>query len=199
MKKILINILLITFYISAYAQVNVDSVLSEGKFIHPDSIKISDIVKQQVEEARLKARQKEEEYQQSKQYQARIIPVNIAVPKKVLRKDSFEFFNSISAEVKIFLLISFLLILSVAARRYFINFKKKVKNQLKRKIAFIREENVIVKKNRKKIRIRKLIARDKKLVHMTEKNMTRKAKELEISKGELILAARLKFLEYGKM
>ncbi|MEW6194119.1 MAG: hypothetical protein AB1521_03065 [Bacteroidota bacterium] len=199
MKKILINIFLITFYISAYAQVNVDSVLSEGKFIHPDSIKISDLVKQQVEEARLKARQKEEEYQQSKQYQARIIPVNIAVPKKVLRKDSFGFFNSISAEVKIFLLISFLLILSVAARRYFINFKKKVKSQLKKKIAFIREENVIVKKNRKKIRIRKLIARDKKLAHMTEKNMTRKAKELEISKGELILAARLKFLEYGKM
>ncbi len=199
MKKILINILLITFYISGYAQVNVDSALSEGRYIHPDSIKISDIVKQQVEEAKLKAQQKEEGYQKSEQYQARIIPVNITVPKKILRKNSFDFLGSISIEVKIFILISFLLILLVLTRRFFINLKKKVKNELKKKIAFIREENVVVKKDRKKIRIRKLIARDKKLVHMTEKNMTRKAKELEISKGELMLAARLKFLEYGKM
>lgn len=198
MKKILIISLVAALSSSLLAQVNVDSVLSEGKFIHPDSIKISELVKQQIEEAKLKALQ-EEEIRKAGQYEAKIIPIALTVPGKSIKNTSSNFLNSISTEVKVLIAVSFLLLLLVLFRRVLIHFKKNVKNQLKKRIALLREENIIVKRDRKKTRVRKFLAKDKLLTGMSEKNMTRKAKEMEISKGELMLAARLKFLEYGKM
>lgn len=62
----------------------------------------------------------------------------------------------------------------------------------------IREEKVIIKKDRIKTRARKSLKKDKLIERLSESGINSKARELSISKGEILLAARLKTFSYGK-
>ncbi len=204
MKKFLIAIMLFSSY-SYFAQVNIDSVLIAFNNFQPDSVDVSKLVQKQIEAARMKEEsilksENENKVDLNKQENIEIatIPVSAAVINKPANNKIVEFINSFSIEVKIFFTFSLLIVLIVSFRRILIRFKKKIKNSLKHRIAMIREEKVIIKKDRIKTRARKSLKKDKLIERLSESGINSKARELSISKGEILLAARLKTFSYGK-
>ncbi|HOI28405.1 MAG TPA: hypothetical protein PLZ15_01500 [Melioribacteraceae bacterium] len=198
MNKILITVFLFLAGVNS-AQVNIDSVLSSINYLEPDSVNISKIVQAQIESAKLKAIQDELKPVENKNTEetGRIsIPVmNI---KKTEKPGLIDYFNSLKPEVIIFISVSALLIVAVISRRIAIGAKKKVKNSFKQKIAMIREENLILKPDRKRRKVRLLLRKNKFVEKLAGQNISSQARELEISKGEILLASRIKILEYGK-
>jgi hypothetical protein len=204
MKKFLTAIML--FFSSSYfAQVNIDSVLIAFNNFQPDSVDVSKLVQKQIEAARMKEEsilksENENKVDLNKKENIEIatIPVAAAVINKPANNKIVEFINSFSIEVKIFSIFSLLIMIIVSFRRILIRFKKKIKNSLKHRIAMIREEKVIIKKDRIKTRARKSLKKEKLIERLSESGMNSKARELSISKGEILLAARLKTFSYGK-
>lgn len=198
MNKILLIVFLFLTGVTS-AQVNIDSVLSSINYMEPDSVNISEIVQAQIESAKLKAMQdqlKPVENKDSEKTGRISIPVtNI---KKTEESALTEYFNSLKPEVIVFIIISAALIVAVISRRIVIGAKKKVKNSIKQKIAMIREENVILKPDRKRRKVRLLLRKNKFIEKLSGSNISSQARELEISKGEILLASRIKILEYGK-
>ena len=204
MKKCL-TVVMIFFYCSLFAQINIDSVLIAFNNIQPDSIDVSKLVQKQIESARLKEttdRTIEVEdtvgFSKNENIENATIPISVSVINKPANNKVIELINSFSIGVKIFFLFSALIILIVSLRRMLIRFKKRIKNGIKQRIAMIREEKIVIKKDRNKTRTRKSLRKDKVIEKLSEAGMNSKAKELSISKGEILLAARLKTFSYGK-
>jgi hypothetical protein len=170
-----------------------------------DTINISALVAKQIEEARKKAAGQEifiDEKTPQKDNTANVnIPV-ISIPvsnvKKVESNRIFEFLSSLSINIKIFIAVSITIIIGVAFRRLTLKLKKKIGTSLKKKIAMIREEKVVIKKDRKLSKVRKALRKIKMIENISENNIELMARELSISKGEVLLAAKLKKFEYGK-
>lgn len=204
MKKLLLAIVII-FNCSLFAQLNIDSVLVSISTIATDSIDVSKIVWNQIEAARLKEANLQNpvvydtiEISKNEELQSTLIPISVAVINKPTNNKILELINSASIEIKIFFVISTLIILSVSLRRITIRIKKRIKNSLKQRIAMIREEKVIVRKDKNITRKRKSLKKDKILENLSDAGLNNKARELSISKGELLLAVRLKTFSYGK-
>ncbi|MDQ7817329.1 MAG: hypothetical protein RDU14_09940 [Melioribacteraceae bacterium] len=203
--KYCLTVVMIFFYCSLFAQINIDSVLIAFNNIQPDSIDVSKLVQKQIESARLKEatdRTIEVEdtvgFSKNENIENAAIPISVSVINKPANNKVIELINSFSIEVKIFFLFSVLIILIVSLRRMLIGFKKRIKNSIKQRIAMIREEKIVLKKDRNKTRTRKSLKKDKVIEKLSEAGMNSKAKELSISKGEILLAARLKTFSYGK-
>ncbi|MEG8945576.1 hypothetical protein [Rosettibacter firmus] len=187
------------------AQVNIDSLLTKTSgnlalkstdTITGDSINVKSIVEQQILAAKLKMEQEKlEKNNINNSYEVNVSNVPAFKPKKTL----VQLFLNLSFEVKLLLIFSFFLFLLIAIRRIILKVQKKAKQGLKNKIKLLREEKVISKVEDKKSKSRRTLIHDLPLNRLTEKNITKKAKELKISKGELMLAARLKYLEYERM
>lgn len=187
------------------AQVNIDSLLTKTSgnlalkstdTITGDSINIKSLVEQQILAAKLKMEQEKlEKKNVNNSYEVNISNVPVFKPKKTL----IQLFLNLSFEVKLLLIISFFLFLLIAIRRIILKVHKKAKQGLKNKIKLLREEKVISKLEDKKSKSRRTLIHDLPVNRLTEKNITKKAKELKVSKGELMLAARLKYLEYERM
>lgn len=62
----------------------------------------------------------------------------------------------------------------------------------------IREEDVIVKKDRKLSKTRKALRKIKVIENVPSGSLDLIARELSISKGEILLASKIKKFEYGK-
>lgn len=190
---------------SIYAQVNIDSVLSKLSYIQQDTINISELVRKQIEEARSKAETSEffvEEKPAQDTTTANIESAVISIPVANISKTETnkvtEMIESLSINVKIFLAISIVILILVSFRRLLIRLKKNVGNGLKKRIAMIREENVIVKKDRKLSKTRKALKKLKLIENISGNGVELMARELSISKGEILLASKIKKFEYGK-
>lgn len=204
MKRFLIILLMLTTC-SIYAQVNIDSVLSKLSYIQQDTINISELVRKQIEEARSKAETSEffvEEKPAQDTTTANIESAVISIPVANISKTETnkvtEMIDSLSINVKIFLAISIVILILVSFRRLLIRLKKNVGNGLKKRIAMIREENVIVKKDRKLTKARKALRKLKFIENISGNGVELMARELSISKGEILLASKIKKFEYGK-
>lgn len=204
MKRFLIILLMLTTC-SIYAQVNIDSVLSKLSYIQQDTINISELVRKQIEEARSKAETSEffvEEKPAQDTTTANIESAVISIPVANISKTETnkvtEMIESLSINVKIFLAISIVILILVSFRRLLIRLKKNVGNGLKKRIAMIREENVIVKKDRKLSKTRKALKKLKLIENISGNGVELMARELSISKGEILLASKIKKFEYGK-
>jgi hypothetical protein len=204
MKRFLIILLMLTTC-SIYAQVNIDSVLSKLSYIQQDTINISELVRKQIEEARSKAETSEffvEEKPTQDTTTANIESAVISIPVANISKTETnkvtEMIDSLSINVKIFLAISIVILILVSFRRLLIRLKKNVGNGLKKRIAMIREENVIVKKDRKLTKARKALRKLKFIENISGNGVELMARELSISKGEILLASKIKKFEYGK-
>jgi hypothetical protein len=188
-----------------YAQVNIDSVLSKLSYIPQDTINISELVQKQIEEARNKAETSEifiEEKPVEDSTKNIIESAGISIPvsniSKVQSNRIFEMFDSLSTNLKIFVAVSIVILTLLAFRRILLRIKKNVGNSLKKKIAMIREENVIVKKDRKLSKTRKALRKLKMIENISGNGIELMARELSISKGEILLASKIKKFEYGK-
>lgn len=201
-KNVAIVIILLTG--NLLAQINIDSVLSKINYLPQDTVNISELVRQQIEQARLKAELSQimDEQVTTKEEVIDIKNSTATIPAVSLNTVSnnklVDTFNSLSTNVKIFLAASLLIVLTVMYRRILVKIKKSVSSRLKKRIAMIREENVIVKKDKKLSKTRKALRKIKVIDHVQNDRIDLIARELSISKGEVLLASRIKKFEYGK-
>ncbi len=202
MKKLIF--ILLAFYTFINAQVNIDSQLnktSQNAFVEnnttsDDSIDIRNLVAEQILAAKLKTKSEQKQINNPDSFsKVKITEVPYFKPKKSL----IQLFLGLSFGAKLFIIISVFLLSFIAIRRIVLSIQKKENMHLKNKIKLLREEKVPSKLEDKKTKSRRELIHNLPVKKLSEKNITKKAKELRISKGELMLAARLKYLEYEKL
>lgn len=204
MKK-LFTIFFCLIIISVNAQINVDSVISKSSItlnsgvkdsLPKDTINISSIVQQQILAAKLKM---EREALNNNQRDSKEIVTTAANKNIIPKKTITQLFLELSFEAKALIIFSTFLFAFIGIRRTVLKIQKKERIELKKKIGMLREEKVPSKIDDKKSKSRRELIHNLSVKKLSEKNISKKAKELKISKGELLLAARLKYLEYEKM
>ena len=194
MKKILYTAIIFCFVMTAKGQ-SADSLLNAAG----DSIDIHAMVQKQIDEAR------------RKQSLALSIPVpldgtqrDIAVetaePKSSGENALLILFTRIPFIYKAYAAISFLIIVIIFGRRYLAGFNSKSLRSLKERIGLMREEKIGgSKSDAKLIESRKVLKSNPAVLNGSEDQLSKAARKMNLSKGELILAARLKFFEVKKM
>jgi len=160
-----------------------------------DTICISDLVQQQINKAIEK---------QSQQIMPNVSEAKINIVPKVVITSTVNdpisnFVMSLPIHIQLFMAASFLILLGLLMRRAVLVVKRRSSRTLKNKISSLREEKVVAKENSKLKDERKKLKNRKSVFDASEKHISKLAKELNIAKGELILASRLKLFEIGKM
>jgi len=193
MKKLL-TIILILFSVSCLsAKVNVNNKKAEVKSLNietatlKDTINISNMVQKQIESARQK------EIQIKKiNAEAAILPLVEENAKSILGLNPMPFLSSI------YFSKGFILIYASIFIALFI-FIKRVKNKkndsaqnLKNAINILRNEVAVKKQNKKLEKLRRKIHASNQLSNFGEQEIIKIAKKLQISKGELLLAVKIK-------
>ena len=154
------------------------------------SVSLSDLVKQQINIAK------------EKQSVQTTPVVNVTAKEEVIQPVNEEkpgFLASRPLHVKIFLAGSIVILFAFSFRRTLLALKKRSTLTLKNKIALLREEKVIAKTNPKLENARKKLRDNKSIFDVSEKHISKVAKELNVAKGELLLASRIKLFEIGKI
>lgn len=100
-------------------------------------------------------------------------------------------------QYQIFITISFAIVTFIIIRRTVLIFKKRSNKALKERIKVLREEKLIRMENPKLQSSRKKLRSS--VIDGAAKNISKIAKDLNIAKGEVLLASRLKFFEAGKI
>lgn len=194
MKKILFTVIIFCFVVTAKGQ-SADSLLNAAG----DSIDIHAMVQKQIDEAR------------RKQSLALSVPVPLAGTQRDIAVETAEpkstdanvllvLFTRIPFIYKAYAAISFLIMLFILVKRYISRFNSKSLSSLKERIGLMREEKIGgSKSDAKLIESRKVLKNNPAVFEVTEKQLSKAARKMNLSKGELILAARLKFFEVKKM
>ena len=99
----------------------------------------------------------------------------------------------------IFELGSLLIVGFIVLRRIIQSIQKKSLNAFKAKISLLRNEKVLAKQDPKLQMVRKQLSNNDSIFNKSEKHISKRARELKISKGEFLLAARLRLFDVGKM
>ncbi|KAF0151664.1 MAG: hypothetical protein FD143_1797 [Ignavibacteria bacterium] len=108
--------------------------------------------------------------------------------------------TSVPWQYKVFAFASAVLLGLVFTRRIVLSFARSSKKALKKKIGLMREEKIGgSKENPKLAKVRKSLKDNLDMLKQPDAKIGKKAKQLNISKGELLLAARLKLFEVGKL
>ncbi|MDF1611237.1 hypothetical protein [Stygiobacter electus] len=194
MKKYLIIILFLT--LSTFAQ-TIDTL----NFAPTDSVDIKAIVQQQIKEA-IKKKSYIQQIALPIENKNNSLKIEKANTKNAptAKVDLFaKIFASLPLQYKIYLSLSLIIILFVLLRRTLFQLKRKSTKKFKERIVLLREEKIggsIVNKKKKQIRLK---LKDNPItLKQNEKEIALSSKQLNISKGELLLAARLKLLEVSK-
>lgn len=160
-----------------------------------DSICISDLVQKQIDLAIEK--QSLQNAPVVTEAKINLVP-KVAVPPLV--NDPFSnFIKTLPLHIQIFISASFLILLLLLIRRAVLSVKRRSMRTLKDKISSIRQERVFPKENSKLNEKRRKLKNSKSIFDTTEFHISKLAKKLNIAKGELLLASRLKQYEIGKM
>lgn len=184
------------FFLIAAAFINGQNVPADSSvaFIAADSVNISDIVRDQIERAKMKQ-------------SAVVIPEVVREagldvknePVKTEKNKPLSVYASLPIQYQIFIAASILVLLILAIRRTLLVMKKKSSRGLKIKIAMLRDEKIVVRTNSKLASIRRKLKGGREILDASEAKISKVAKDLNIAKGELLLASRMKLYELGKM
>lgn len=198
MKKLIF--IVFCFQISSFAQV-ADSV----NFASTDSINIRAMVEEQILNAMLK--QSQPQVSTANEKDVISVPVNEATHKVENGKTNnaeinifTRLFYRIPLQYKVYIFLSTAIIFGLIFRRSLLHFKKASIKKLKNRIALLREEKIggsVVNPKKRKLRLE--LKENLSIIKPSEIEIAKTAKQLNISKGELILAARLKLLEVNKI
>ena len=191
MKNVIFALLLFTSLLSA----QVAAVDSCAGTIAGDSVSIRDLVQQQIDKALEK---------QSIQAAPPVSEAGINVIPKTVKiapasNPLISIVKSLPVHIMAFVSASFLVILTVLIRRAIMTVKKRSSRRLKNKISSLREEKVFVKENPRLKGERVKLRNHKSIYNVSEKHISKLARELKIAKGELLLASRIKQYETGKI
>jgi hypothetical protein len=212
MKKIFFFALILSSFL--FAQSPLDGSSSQASTA--DSVKIREMIKEQIEKA------KEKHFtmlNSSQTYQEERIEVPTVTEPAVettaqaknatiidnasmnstVQRGIIYYFNSIPLHYKIFIAAALSILLMIVLRRALIAVSRRAKKSLREKIAMLREERVISKENKKLKNSRQQLKNSKTIFEASERQISKAAKELDLAKGELLLAARLKLFEVGKI
>ncbi|MCK9279911.1 MAG: hypothetical protein M0P71_04775 [Melioribacteraceae bacterium] len=160
-----------------------------------DSVSISEMVQLQITNA-------QENGSQSsliKNVPVQKVELPKAPVKQPVKNNSASILDSFSLEIKIFVSASLLIVFFVTARRVFSGIKHRSGSKLRKKIGLMREEKILSIVDLKKSKIRKSLKNKLKLNNIDTKKLNRKAKQLQIPQGELVLAVHLKYLELKRI
>ncbi|PKL83981.1 MAG: hypothetical protein CVV24_02385 [Ignavibacteriae bacterium HGW-Ignavibacteriae-3] len=166
---------------------------SSGSVAAADSVNIGDIVREQIERAKMR--------QSADIVPAAVREANLDIkiePVKIEKKQALSFYYSLPLHYQIFFAGSIFVLFVLAVRRTVALIKRQASRGLKNKIALLREEKVIVRANSKLAAIRKKLRGRRQIYDDSETQLSKAAKNLKIAKGELLLASRLKLYELGK-
>lgn len=163
--------------------------------ITQDSVCISDLVQQQITKAREKQSQQTTPY--VSEAKINIVPKVVAAP--ALNDLVFNYVRTLPGHILLFVAISFLILFVLLIHRGILAIKRRSSRTLKDKISSIREEKVFAKENSRLNDERKNLKNRNSIFNASEKHISDLAKKLNIAKGELILASRLKLFQIGKM
>lgn len=187
MKSLILS-LLVSFSLLPAQSAKVDSVTTSGS-----EVNIHDLVKRQIEEAKLK---------QSAAPVQTLTTIK-SEPEHIIKKSANNpaaaFYSSLPLQYQLFISATFLVLIALVFRRAILAFKQRATKVLKHKIAMLREEKVVARVDTKLNEVRKKLRNGKSIFDVSEKQISSLAKELKIAKGELLLASRLKLFEIGKM
>ncbi len=154
-----------------------------------NNVNVSRIVQQQIKNAR----------QKQNNDRIKILPQK---SKENILESSISYFEGMNTTI---LKLIFLLFSSVAAASVVVVKRKKQneklspEKQLKNNIYLIRKEQLIKDENKKLKKVRLKLRKETDFNETEEYKITSKAKNLNISKGELLLAARIKLHEEARM
>lgn len=190
--KNVIFFVLVSYSLLTAQSATIDSSVTE---MVQDTVCISDLVQQQIDKAI------------EKQSQPITHPVSEAelnfMPKGAVTRNIgnpiSDFVKTLPLHIQLFFTISFIVLFTLVVRRVVLLVKRRSSRTLKSKISSIREERVVVKEDVKLKDERKKLKSRKSIFHASENHISKLAKELNLAKGELILASRLKLFEIGKM
>lgn len=192
MKNVLVSLLLFATIISAQ-----NNVAKSDSVVAQDSVRISDLVQKQIQQAKEKQSVNVllSAYSQKEKIsvEAQIAPP----PAKTI--ELMKLFNDQPLHIKIFEMTSLAIFLFVLIRRIGFGFKKKSLRILKDKIQMLRLEKIAAKENPKLKKSRETLLDNEKIYRSSGKQLSKAAKKMNIAKGELLLAARLKLFEVGKL
>lgn len=198
MKKLIL--ILFFFQIVLFGQVT-DSI----SYMSDNSINIKAIVQKQINDAILKKSDQQKSIVNEKEVLT--VPaqnISLKVEEKNTNNAEYNLFTNLFAKIplhyKIYLFLSTAIILGLIFRRSIYKLKKASVKKLKNRIALLREEKIggsIIDPKKRKLRLE--LKENISLLKPSEIEIAKTAKQLNISKGELILAARLKFLEVNKI
>lgn len=152
-----------------------------------DSVNISKMVQEQIQTA------KEKEIQRRKlKSQAALFPVVEENAKTILGLNPIPFLSSIYfSKVFILIYVSVFVALFIVVRRIR-NKKNDSTRDLKNAINILRNEVAVKKQNKKLEKLRRKIHASNQLNNFGEQELLKTAKKLQISKGELLLAVKIK-------
>lgn len=124
----------------------------------------------------------------------------INVTKQATANPFITFISAQPWQYTVFALASFFIVGFVLARRIIVSFTRSSKKVLKQKIGMMREEKVGGSKSNPKLaKTRKMLKDNLEIFQQANMQIDKKAKQMNLAKGELLLAARLKLYEVGKM
>ncbi|MCL4550660.1 MAG: hypothetical protein M1495_19070 [Bacteroidetes bacterium] len=194
MKKILFAAIIFCFALNAKGQ-TADSLLTAAG----DSIDIHAMVQRQIDEARRKQSLSLSNLAPQVEMQ-RDIAVETAEPKSSGANALLVLFSQIPFIYKAYAAISFLIMFFILGKRYVAGFNSKSLRSLKERIGLMREEKIGGSKTDSKLnKSRRVLKSKPEVFNVSEIQLSKAARKMNLSKGELILAARLKFFEVKEM
>ena len=193
MKKLLLFILIYTTLLNAQ-ETTLNSISSQN---NSDTLKISQLVEKQIQSAR----EKQLQSQLSKDHS---VSQSFVVNEK--QKDEqvhvvsgYSFIQNQPLHIQLFGLCTIVVILFVLIRRLGFIIRRKSRTALKEKIQMLREEKITSSPRLKLQNSRRNLQTSDLVLRGSEKQISRTAKDMKIAKGELILAAKLRLFEVGKI
>jgi hypothetical protein len=192
MKQILLILTVVTNLFLRAQEIDT----AKTKAASSDSLKISDMVQLQIQQAMEKETKASKE---SVPLPVKTISAAAAENKAGLVEMIYNYLSAQPLYIKLFSVISMMIILFVLGRRLLIGIQNRTLSKLKARIQLLRDEKVRPKVDPKMQSLRIGLRENETLFNKSDKYLSRKARDLNISKGELLLAARLKLFEVGRM
>lgn len=193
MKKICVTIIFLSSILFAQTAA-VDSLTNASL---KDSLQISEMVKQQIENAKEK---RAASINNPENYIKKNAQLQTVITAQPVQQNNMELFlQNLPDHIKIFIAIAVGILFTITMRRTVLKLTHKTRQSLRAKIAMLREERVVSQENPKLTNSRLQLKNNITVLNATEKEISKAAKDLNIAKGELLLAARLNLLEVGKI
>lgn len=192
--KILVAILVLLTGFSSQAQNDTLSLQAVYEGDIQDTIDVRELVAQQILMAKIKNEKNEVKQpdiiQAAPQYKN---DVPVVIKKK---KSLYQLFVDLPFNIKLLISFSAFLFVLIFIRRAVLKAQQKSKKKLKINIGKLREEKLQPVTDYRRSKFRKELLSNPVINKLNDKNITKKAKELKVAQGELMLAARLKYYEF---